>query len=55
MDWDDNLFDKVVDPTLVETSALENASSFIGLYFNTEVVITTTVEDEPNHNNPNMR
>ena len=43
MDWDDNLFDKVVDPTLVETSALENASSFIGLYFNTEVVITTTV------------
>ena len=45
MEWDDNLFDKVVDPTLVETSALENASSFVGLYFNTEVVITTTVEE----------
>ena len=50
MKWDDNLFDKVVDPTLVETSALENASSFIGLYFNTEVVITTTVEEDKNCN-----
>lgn len=49
MEWDDNLFDKVVDPTLVETSALENASSFVGLYFNTEVVITT-VEDNTNCN-----
>ena len=52
MEWDDNLFDKVVDPTLVEVSALENASSFIGLYFNTEVVITTVVENDPN--TPNM-
>ena len=46
MNWDDNLFDKVVDPTLVEISALKNASSFISLYFNTEVVITTTVEED---------
>ena len=52
MEWDDNLFDKVVDPTLVEVSALENASSFIGLYFNTEVVITTVIENDPN--TPNM-
>ena len=50
MEWDDNLFDKVVDPTLVETSALENASSFVGLYFNTEVVITTVVEEDKNCN-----
>jgi len=48
MEWDDNLFDKVVDPTLVETSALQNASSFIGLYFNTESVITLV--DEGNEN-----
>ena len=47
MEWDENLFDKVVDPTLVEISALKNASSFIGLYINTEVVITTVNEDEP--------
>ena len=46
MEWDENLFDKVVDPTLVETSALKNASSFIGLYLNTNVVITTVNEDE---------
>lgn len=46
MEWDDNLFDKVVDPTLVETSALKNASSFVGLYLNTEVVITTVNEEE---------
>ena len=46
MDWDENLFDKVVDPTLVEVSALKNASSFVGLYLNTEVVITTINEDE---------
>ena len=46
MEWDDNLFNKVVDPTLVETSALENAASFIGLYLNTEVVLTTVNEDE---------
>ena len=50
MEWDDNLFDKVVDPTLVETSALENASSFVGLYFNTEVVITTVVEENKSCN-----
>ncbi len=48
MEWDENLFDKVVDPTLVETSALENASSFVGLYFNTEVVITTVNEETEN-------
>ena len=52
MDWDNNLFDKVVDPTLVEVSALENASSFVSLYFNTEVVITTVIENDPN--TPNM-
>ena len=52
MNWDDNLFDKVVDPTLVEVSALENASSFVSLYFNTEVVITTVIENDPN--TPNM-
>lgn len=46
MKWDDNLFDKVVDPTLVEISALKNASSFVGLYINTEVVITTVNEEE---------
>lgn len=46
MEWDENLFDKVVDPTLVEISALKNASSFVSLYLNTEVVITTVEEDE---------
>ena len=46
MEWDNNLFDKVVDPTLVEISALKNASSFVALYLNTEVVITTVNEDE---------
>ena len=46
MEWDDNLFDKVVDPALVEISALKNASSFVGLYFNTEVVITTNTDDD---------
>lgn len=50
MEWDNNLFDKVVDPTFVEVSAIKGASSFIGLYFNTEVVITTVIEDEPNTN-----
>ena len=46
MNWDENLFDKVVDPTLVEVSALKNSASFIGNYLNTEVVITTVNEDE---------
>lgn len=46
MSWDENLFDKVVDPTLVEISALKNASSFASLCLNTEVVITTVNEDE---------
>ena len=46
MEWDENLFDKVVDPTLVETSALKNASSFIGTYLSTNVVITTVNDDE---------
>lgn len=50
MEWDDNLFDKVVDPTLVEVSALKNASSFISLYFNTEVVMTTVVENDNTSN-----
>ena len=50
MEWDDNLFDKVVDPTLVELTALENASSFVGLYFNTDVVITTQIEEDTNCN-----
>lgn len=50
MEWDENLFDKVVDPTLVETSALENASSFVGLYLNTQAVITSVTEDDVNSN-----
>jgi chaperonin GroEL len=45
-EWDDNLFDKVVDPTFVEVSALKNASSVIGLYLTTNVAITT---EDNNH------
>ena len=33
-------------------AALENASSFVSLYFNTEVVITTVIENDSN--TPNM-
>lgn len=51
MEWDENLFDKVVDPTLVEISALKNASSFVGLYFNTEVVIIQKIEDSDKNMN----
>lgn len=46
MEWDENLFDTVVDPCLVETSALEKASSIIGLYLTTSVAITTVNDDE---------
>ena len=42
--WEDDLFDKVVDPTLVEISALQNASSIVGLLLNTEVAITNIKE-----------
>lgn len=45
-EWDENLFDKVVDPTLVETNAIKNASSVIGLYLTTEVAITTETKDD---------
>ena len=48
-EWDNNLFDKVVDPTLVETNALKNASSVIGLYLTTEVAITTETKGEDNN------
>ena len=47
-EWDENLFDKVVDPTLVEINALKNASSVIGLYLTTEVAITTEIKDDGN-------
>lgn len=46
MEWDEHLYDKVVDPALVEVSALKNASSFVGLYFNTEVAIININEDD---------
>jgi chaperonin GroEL len=45
-EWDDNLFDTVVDPTLVETNAIMNASSVISLYLTTEVAITTETKNE---------
>lgn len=52
--WEDNLFDIVVDPALVETSALQNASSVVGLLLNTEVAITTIKEETPTNPIPNM-
>lgn len=53
MEWDENLFDKVVDPTLVEISALVNASSFVSTHFNTEVVVTMVNDEEDNSNKCN--
>lgn len=48
-EWEKDLFAKVVDPTLVEVSALQNASSVVGLLLDTEVVITTAKEKNGNN------
>lgn len=53
LDWDENLFDKVVDPTLVEISALKNASSVVGLFLTTESAIVQ-IEDEKCNCNKQM-
>lgn len=47
-EWEENLFDVVVDPTLVEVSALQNASSIVGLLLNTKVAVTTIKEEKAN-------
>lgn len=47
-EWDENLSDKVIDPVLVETSALKNALSITSLLLNTEVSIIEIPEKEEN-------
>lgn len=53
-EWEENLFDIVVDPTLVEVSALQNASSIVGLLLNTKVAVTTIKEEKANNSMPPM-
>ena len=53
--WEEDLFEKVVDPTLVEISALQNASSIVGLLLNTEVAITNIKEKSEAPTMPTMR
>lgn len=47
-EWDKDLSTKVVDPTLVETSAIKNASSVVGLILTTNVAIVEEDEKEAN-------
>lgn len=45
-EWDEKLSDKVIDPVLVETSALKNALSITSLLLNTEVSIVEIEEEK---------
>ena len=49
-EWDNELVKKVVDPALVETSALKNALSVVSLLLNTDVAIVEKPEEQNNMN-----